>query len=1035
MTGISTGIGLVSGIDIESLIDQLIAIEAAPIQNLENRSNKIDAQKAAFSEIVANLLSIKNLSLPFTESSLFHKFQAASSNSGVATATASAGASVGSVSFRVHSLVGTHSVVSKGYADKATTPIGTGSLSFEVGNGMVNPGNDLDLLNGGSGVERGKIKITDRSGASAEVDLTTAVTVQDVLDAINGAGLNVAASVTSLPEEGATGDRIVLNDGTAAEQITSNLIVEEVAGGTTAQSLGIAANAAESRIDGGDLVQLTETLPLSILNDGNGVGKAIAGADIKFTVSGFDTSEFTVSLSDNLTTSTPLALLNSGAGVREGTIRITDRLGQSADIAIDPEGTVGDVINAINSQGLAVDAFTVNSHISLTDTSGLGSDVENELTIEDVDGFAASDLGLAGSAAGNLTGKDVYRVNTVGDVVRVINYAYAGSTGAGLADFARISDDGNGLTFQALGLGEEVTVSAITNSNGVASTAAVDLGLIDAVDETATFSAEPLETRRLISGLNTVLLRTLNGGKGIEELGSLVLTDSSGQTTPAPIDVSQAESLQDVIDLINAAPTGLVASVNSSGNGITIKDTAGGQSGVLIQDATGTLATDLGIAGSFDPGQTEFKSGNLQLQYVTRRTLLEDYNGGKGVTPGSMRITDANGQSSTVLLAANAKNIGQVIDAINTGTPAHVTARINDNGDGILIEDSSGGSLPLKIENMAGSTVASDLLIAGEAALNENFIDGSLEVTVDIAATDTLEDVVEKINASGGAFSASIFNDGGSFNPYSLTVTSSVSGAGGQLSIDSSGVDFGFDTLTQAKDAVVTLGGGTLITSGTNTLSEAIAGVTIDLLAASDEEITVTVSKDVDSTVDSVQAFVDAFNKTQETIDSRTSFDAETFEQGILFGDPTVNTVRSRLHRTLLNPVEGAPDVLNRMFQVGLKIGANNRLEFDETKFRDVLEANPEAVEELFTLDETGFGDLVQDTVDGLANEFDGTITLKNNLLTDRQELLADQIERLGELLEAKRARLEAQFLAMESALAGLQDQQSALASLSGLLS
>ena len=51
-------------------------------------------------------------------------------------------------------------------------------------------------LNGGAGVQRGKIRITDRSGAVATIDLSFARTVDDVLQAINS---NEDISVTASP--------------------------------------------------------------------------------------------------------------------------------------------------------------------------------------------------------------------------------------------------------------------------------------------------------------------------------------------------------------------------------------------------------------------------------------------------------------------------------------------------------------------------------------------------------------------------------------------------------------------------------------------------------------------------------------------------------------------------------------------------------------------------------------------------------------------------------------------------------------------
>jgi flagellar hook-associated protein 2 len=48
-------------------------------------------------------------------------------------------------------------------------------------------------LNGFEGVRRGVIRITDRSGASADIDLTAAIDVNDILDAKPQMAINVGA--------------------------------------------------------------------------------------------------------------------------------------------------------------------------------------------------------------------------------------------------------------------------------------------------------------------------------------------------------------------------------------------------------------------------------------------------------------------------------------------------------------------------------------------------------------------------------------------------------------------------------------------------------------------------------------------------------------------------------------------------------------------------------------------------------------------------------------------------------------------------
>ena len=185
MSGISTGIGLISGIDTASLISQLMEIERRPVTNLQNRVQTIDAQRSAFLELSAQILSLQNVLTGLGRPSFFNRFLSTSSNEGILTATADSTASPGTYSFRVRSLVTNHALISRGFADRDQTPVGAGTVTIEGAAGRVNPSTLLETLNGGAGVRRGIITITDRSGATADIDLSTAVTVDDVLEAIN----------------------------------------------------------------------------------------------------------------------------------------------------------------------------------------------------------------------------------------------------------------------------------------------------------------------------------------------------------------------------------------------------------------------------------------------------------------------------------------------------------------------------------------------------------------------------------------------------------------------------------------------------------------------------------------------------------------------------------------------------------------------------------------------------------------------------------------------------------------------------------
>ena len=79
--------------------------------------------------------------------------------------------------FQVKSVVTTHQLVTGGFTDRDRTPVGAGTLSFEIGRGRVDAATPLSSLNGFQGIRRGVVRITDQAGGTSDVDLRAAVTV------------------------------------------------------------------------------------------------------------------------------------------------------------------------------------------------------------------------------------------------------------------------------------------------------------------------------------------------------------------------------------------------------------------------------------------------------------------------------------------------------------------------------------------------------------------------------------------------------------------------------------------------------------------------------------------------------------------------------------------------------------------------------------------------------------------------------------------------------------------------------------------
>lgn len=1034
MGQITSGVGLVSGINTAQIIDQLLAIEARPKELVTQRNTLLTTQQVAFQSVNAKLLVLKQSAGAFEDNSIFGSTSTSSSDDTVLTATSSTSTVPGSYSFTVDRLVTTQQSISSGFSDQDSSGIASlgGTLTFEFGPGKLDNNTKLNQLNGGNGITRGKIQITDRSGTSQVVDLSKALTVDDVLDAIN-ASSNIAVTAS------VDGDGFRLDDTSGGG---GTLSVSDVGLSGTTASLGLNAAAVGNTLTGVQVNTIGVDTSLNTLNDGNGV-RIVDGVD-DFQVTRRDGTTFNVDLS----------------------------------IASD----LGDAIDAINT-----------------------------------------------ASGGNVTAS----VNANGTGLQLVDTT--GSTASNLQ------------------------VAALNSSN-----AAGDLGIVGSV------AANTLTGSRLVAGLNSKLLGSLNGGSGVTTLGTIDITNRAGTVT-AGIDLSTAESVADVISLINNAGAGVTASLNSTGNGLKLSDTTGSTvSNLIVADNTGTAATDLNLAGSVAANQID--SGNLQIQYISEATRLDSLNGGVGVSQGKFTITDSTGATATVdLTQGNETTVGDVISEINSRGLA-INARINNNGDGILIEDTGTNVVKLKVEE-TGSSTARDLGLLGEAKNLGDDLDGSFERTLNIASvisltgttnlsalnggdgvdsitgqddfsitasdgtsytvnldgvttvndliakisaetsnnvtavinvnstgitlsdgttgsttfsvsalnnsesaldlgilssdTDgddvisgsnivgitTLKGLTTKINDLGIDITATIINDGTGSKPFRLSLQSDVSGKAGSFVFDDGGLGFGVKDLVEAEDAVVFFGSSDpataiAITSPTNSLTSVVPNATIDLKGTSTGPVQLIVSRDDAAIVSAAKDFVDDFNDLMGTITDLDSFNPDTEVRGLLLGDPTLASITSSLFRFINSNNTDLTSQFTTLSQVGITVRSGSQLSFDQSKFSAALQTDFDAVEQLFAFKQTATdpttnevslkagGTLVkiEDSLDRFTDSLTGVI--QNRLTSfDRQIALGNErIEFLDQQLEDKRGRLEAEFLAMELALAKIQSQSSSLSALSALI-
>ncbi len=1031
MGRITSNVGLITGIPITDTVDQLMIVAGAPRDLLASRNQGLQQQQLAVNSLSSRVLSLKFDLGKLNVSDPFQARKVTSQNEDVLTAVLSSGGNPPVGNFKVQPVqtAASQQLISQRF-ETLDDIQSTGILSFGFG-GFIDKGISLDELNNGSGVSRGEINITDSSGASAVIDLTLATSVDEVLDAINQ---NSTISVTA----DVSGDRFTLTD-TAGGGGTLN--VTESAGGSTAANLGLLnPTPVGSLLTGDDVFTLHGATRLTRLNDGNGV-----------------------------------RITNDTTNIDDLAITLLD--GTSAGVDLSGTTTLQNVVDAINNDtdftGKVTAAISADGNrLQVTDTTSGGGTftIGNGLT-----GSAAEDLGLTTTAAGGvITGTrlvsglrdtllsslkggagvgtlgdiditdrngggpttiDLSSAETVQDVVDLIN-------GSAALVSAKVNDSRNGIVLTDTSGG---TGNLVIADSG-ATTSATALGIVNSTS-VASVGSGTLGRQTLSEA---TLLSSLNGGAGITA-SDITITDTNGVSAAIDLNAagSEAKTIGDVLDAINAATVGVTASINTTGDGIIITDTALGTQTLGVKDVNGTLAADLNLTRASETvdisGQdTQVIDGTARssvdlsgIDGSTNSISLASLNDGAGIDFSDIRITDSKEKVLAFDLNsahAGITTVGQLIDAINADAATQgvgVTASINSSGTGILLTDNAGGSENLLVEDVNG-TAAADLKILSTATTTTT-VDGIGLFSAQSASQGALNAVADRINDLDSGVTASAFFDGVG---YRLSLVVDKTGSANEILLDAEGTGFTFTETSKARDALIvlgeqqTVGAGVLIRSSTNDFDEIITGVDLTVVAASATPIDVTVEKSDETIVELVEDFVKSYNAIRSDLDGFTEFNETDLTTGLLFGTNEALRVDTELSRLLTDRFLGVGS-FESLEAIGLSLDDKGKLVLDKSELQEAFSTDAKSLQSLFTDTDRGVVAKFNESIERLAGADAGLLTSRNDSLQATIDLNLARIEQFNDSLDRQRERLLLSFFQLEQVIAGLQTSQTALNALS----
>lgn len=241
--------------------------------------------------------------------------------------------------------------------------------------------------------------------------------------------------------------------------------------------------------------------------------------------------------------------------------------------------------------------------------------------------------------------------------------------------------------------------------------------------------------------------------------------------------------------------------------------------------------------------------------------------------------------------------------------------------------------------------------------------------------------------------------------------------------------EVGTSESTSELNAKFELDGLTLYRSS-NSVKDALAGVTLQLNDVFETAETLTITADVAAVKSEVQSFLDGYNEVVDYLRTNARINPDTRQRGALSDDV--------VYRDLLNNLRGSTNSVvsstltssyDRLFNIGIEADSTGKLSIkDSEKLASALKTNSQYVSDLFN-SEDGIAAEIANTVDDFVKS-GGTISNSKSNLDNELRFLDQRIDLMDELLNRREAQLRDELSSMQGAMTSLINQQSYFSSL-----
>ncbi len=387
----------------------------------------------------------------------------------------------------------------------------------------------------------------------------------------------------------------------------------------------------------------------------------------------------------------------------------------------------------------------------------------------------------------------------------------------------------------------------------------------------------------------------------------------------------------------------------------------------------------------------------------------------------AQQATLTNQTTALNKITSESSTLADALSALQSSSGALSSSSATSSNSAVLTATAASGtpaSNHLVVVNSLASTGSwySAAQTSSSAALPSGSFDitvGSTTTTIQVGSgVNTLDQLAASINSQALGVTANVVTDSSGAR---LSLLSTTSGAAGDFSI-ANGTSLAFTRANTGTNASLTVD-GVPISSSSNTVTGALAGVTLNLTgAAPGSEISVAVSPDTTSITNAVSTFVSAYNTLISDVNSQFAYNSATHTAGVLQTDSAVQGLQTALlNSTNYSSGSGAYQTLNSL---GISTNSDGTLSLNTATLTSAVQQNSAAVNTFFQgAALNGFAASLTSSLTTYTDPTQGAFTVDLQSMSAEYKDLTDQTNQLELYLSAQQTLLTARYNAADIAI------------------